>query len=154
MLLKAAVKASCKVCCHLVSKHYTWLVPAGTKLSAKLSTSATHVSGPQSSDDTTKKYREWMKQSYLACTERLLQLLCHSESDLKWQCLTTLMKLVQAEGSAHQRLSHTYIFPNTFFYVVVSRLLDEEEDMSNLIDRFQEYLDFDDVRFYWLKNIA
>lgn len=95
-----------------------------------------------------------MKQSYLACTERLLQLLYHNQPDIRWQCLTSLMKLVQAEGSTHQRLSHAYIFPNTFFHVVVSHLLDGEEDMSNLIGRFQEYLDYDDVRFYWLKNIA
>lgn len=95
-----------------------------------------------------------MKQSYLACIERLLQLLCHSEPDIRWQCLTSLMKLVQAEGSTHQRLSHAYIFPNTFFHVVVSHLIDNEEDVSHLIGQFQEYLDYDDVRFYWLKNIA
>ena len=154
VVLKAAIKASCKVCCHLVSKHYTWLIPAGTKLSAKLGTSSTHVSVSQSSDDTTKKYRDWMKQNYLACTERLLQLLCHNEPDIRWQCVTSLMELIQAEGSTHQRLSHAYIFPNTFFHVVVSHLLDGEEDMSNLIGRFQEYLDYDDVCFYWLKNIA
>jgi U3 small nucleolar RNA-associated protein 19 len=153
VVLKAAIKASCKVCCHLVSVHYTWLVPAGTKLSANTS-GGTRVPVSPSNDDTTKKYREWMKQSYLACIERLLQLLCHSEPDIWWQCLTSLMKLVQAEGSTHQRLSHAYIFPNTFFHVVVSHLLDNEEDVSNLIGRFQEYLDYDDVRFYWLKNIA
>ena len=154
VILKAAIKATCKVCCHLVSKYYTWLLPAGTKLSTKLSTSGTHVPVSPKSDDTTKKYREWMKQSYLACIERLLQLLCHNEPDIRWQCLTSLMKLVEAEGSTHQRFSHAYIFPNTFFHVIVSHLLDNEEDVSYLIDRFQEYLDYDDIRFYWLKNIT
>ena len=154
VILKAAIKASCRVCCHLVSKYYTWLVPAGIKLSVKLSTSVTHHVPVSSSDDTTKKYREWIKQSYLACTERLLLLLCHTDPDIRWQSLTSLVKLVQAEGSTHQILSHAYIFPNTFFHVVVSHLLSSEEDMSDLTDRFQEYLEYDDVRFYWLKNIA
>ena len=157
MILNAAIKASCRVCCHLISKHYSWLVPAGTKLSLKLA-ATTHSSPTPTSDargdKTTKKYREWMKQNYLACTERLLQLLCHRELEVRWLALGSLVKLMQAEGSAHQRLSHAYIFPNTFFHMVVVHLLNNVEDMSDLIGRFREYLEYDDVRFYWLKNIA
>ena len=151
MILKAAISASCRVCCHLISKYYSWLVPAGARLTLKYADS-THSSA--SSDDTTKKYRQWMKENYLACSERLKQLLCHNEPEVRWLALASLMRFIQTEGSTHWRLGHTYIFPNTFFHVIVSKLLSSEEDMRDLIGHFHEYLDYDDVRFYWLKNIA
>ena len=68
--------------------------------------------------------------------------------------LCSLMKMVQAEGSAHQATYHGYIFPNVLFHQVVTCLLDNTRDMRHLIGQFEEYLTFDDVRFYWLKNIA
>lgn len=150
MILKAAIGASCRVCCHLIAKYYGWLIPEGTKLSLKVA--STHV--PVSSDDTTEKFRRWMKQNYLACNERLLQLLCHSQPEVRWLALKSLLKLVRTEGSTHQKLSHTYMFPNTIFHVVVSNLLNNEEDMHCLISRFQDYVNYDDIRFYWLKNIS
>jgi len=64
------------------------------------------------------------------------------------------MKLIQVEGSAHQATCHGYVFPNILFHQVVTHLLDSTRDMGHLIGRFQEYLEYDDVRFYWLKNIA
>lgn len=147
MILKAAINALCRVCCHLISKYYGWLIPAGTKLSVK----SAHV--PVSTDDATHKFRQWMKQNYLACNERLLQLLCHSQPEVRWLALKSLLKLVHTEGSTHQKLRHTYLFPNTIFHGVVSNLLNEE-DMHCLISRFKDYVNYDDVRFYWLKDIS
>lgn len=95
-----------------------------------------------------------MRENYFACVESLQELLCYTEPEVRWLALTSLLSLIQSEGFAHQRLSRSYIFPNTFFHVIVSHLLSKEEDTSDLISRFQEYLKYDDVRFYWLKNIA
>ena len=68
--------------------------------------------------------------------------------------LCSLMKMIQTEGAAHQATYHGYIFPNVLFHQVVTCLLDNARDMKHLIGRFKEYLEFDDVRFYWLKNIV
>ena len=145
------------MCCHLISKYYSWLVPAGASLSLKpasVSTPSYDTQVDSDHEDTTKKYREWTKQNYLSCIESLQQLMRHSDHTVRWLALASLMKLIRAEGHAHQKLGHTYFFPNTFFHVIVSVLLCCEDDMCELIERFQEYLAYDDVRFYWLKNIA
>ena len=148
------------MCSHLISKYYSWLVPAGTKISLKLSIvphDSTDASSGRASadvDSTTKKYRQWMRENYLACIESLQRLMFHTELEVRWLSLTSLLNLIQAEGLAHQLLSHSFIFPNTFFHIIVSHLLNDEQNMQELIGQFREYLKYDDVRFYWLKNIA
>ncbi len=68
--------------------------------------------------------------------------------------LTSLMKLVEAEGSAHQAMHHSYCFPNALFYRVTMAMLDGGKNTRHLVDQFQEYLLFDDVRYHWLRNIT
>ena len=73
----------------------------------------------------------------------------------QWLSLCSLMSLVECEGVAHQSNTKAYIFPNTFFHTIVTHLLDDSDNRSNLIGRFtDEYLKYDDVRYYWLKNIS
>jgi len=143
-VLKASVRAVCKLYSHLVREHYTWLVPAGVK----------RQRDPQSGSEVTQQYRDWMRQNYTVCLDRLLHLIHHDNNGVQDAGLCSLMKLIQAEGSAHQATCHGYVFPNILFHQVVTRLLDSTRDMGHLIGRFQEYLEYDDVRFYWLKNIA
>ena len=65
------------------------------------------------------------------------------------------MSLVQAEGHSHQLTAKAYIYPNNLFHNIVSHLLDNDANRCDLIGQFADkYLQFDDVRFYWLKNIA
>ena len=113
------------------------------------------------------KFDLTVKQTYLSLNlaTKLLNLLLAKLSrvscplvlslNLQWTALCSLMSLVQAEGHAHQSTVKAYIYPNNLFHNIVSRLLDNNTDRCDLIGRFaDEYLQFDDVRFNWLKNIA
>ncbi|CAJ0946832.1 unnamed protein product [Ranitomeya imitator] len=70
--------------------------------------------------------------------------------------MCTLMKVIQLTGkfpleSAVWRDS--YRFPRRLLKLAVDRLLQEEKDSSPLISRFQEYLEYDDVRYYTMSVI-
>lgn len=63
-----------------------------------------------------------------------------------------LIKMVGWEGNAHP--TGTYAFPNHLFHMLVSRLLDNAVEGEVLIGRCTEWLEYHDLLFYWLKNIA
>ncbi len=82
-------------------------------------------------------------------------ILLTTHRSLQWTTLCSLMSLMQAEGHAHQSTLNDYIYPNNLFHSVVSCLLDNDTKRCDLIGRFaEEYLQYGDVRYYWLKNIA
>ncbi len=60
--------------------------------------------------------------------------------------------MVGWEGNAHP--TGTYAFPNHLFHMLVSRLLDNAVEGEVLIGRCTEWLEYHDLLFYWLKNIA
>lgn len=68
--------------------------------------------------------------------------------------LSTLLSLIESEGSTRTLTLHTYSFPNSLLHQITEHLLDDQTDMSSLIGQFEEYLAYDDVRFHWMKNIV
>ena len=72
-VLKASVRAVCKLYSHLVREHYTWLVPAGVK----------RQRDPPSGSEVTRQYHEWMRQNYTVCLDRLLHLIHHDNNGVK-----------------------------------------------------------------------
>uniref|UniRef100_A0A673IBU8 Nucleolar complex protein 4 homolog n=1 Tax=Sinocyclocheilus rhinocerous TaxID=307959 RepID=A0A673IBU8_9TELE len=70
--------------------------------------------------------------------------------------LCALMKFVAAEGKhplQNLDLSEHYNFPRELLRTLVEHLLSENEDMSLLISRFQEFLEMDDVRYYVMSSV-
>ena len=63
---------------HLIQKHYSWLVVNNRR---KLQLEPTLAQQPK--DDVIAKYRDWMRDSYSTCKERLLHLLHHQSPDVQ-----------------------------------------------------------------------
>lgn len=150
-----AITEACSVFCHVLGLHYTWLVPVGGRRRA--------VGGGQSSaapvapgdDPLALQYQRWLRKNYTTFLDQLLELLSsHSPAEIQACSLAAVMRLVQAEGHAHQNRFGGYIFPNHLFHLVVSRLLGNQTDRRVLIGHMKEFLQYDDVRLHWLKNIA
>ncbi|XP_039627964.1 nucleolar complex protein 4 homolog [Polypterus senegalus] len=104
-----------------------------------------------------EKYKAWMRHRYNGCIEQLLDLLGHDAYCVKEAALCALMKF--AEEEAKHPLSKTdwdehSVFPRGLLKAVVDHLVSTEEDMSMLISRFQEYLAFEDVRYYVMTSLT
>uniref|UniRef100_A0A8C4TEQ6 Nucleolar complex associated 4 homolog n=1 Tax=Erpetoichthys calabaricus TaxID=27687 RepID=A0A8C4TEQ6_ERPCA len=104
-----------------------------------------------------EKYKAWMRHRYNGCVEQLLDLLGHDAYHVKESALCALMKF--AEEEAKHPLSKTdwdehSVFPRELLKAVVDHLVSTEEDMSMLISRFQEYLAFEDVRYYVMTSLT
>ncbi|NP_001084692.1 nucleolar complex protein 4 homolog B [Xenopus laevis] len=97
------------------------------------------------------KYKMWMRNRYNSCVSCLLDLLQYSSFSVQELVLCTLMKFIQLEGKfplENSEWRDSYRFPRELLKFVVDNLLQEEADCTLLITRFQEYLEYDDVRYY------
>ncbi|XP_064400070.1 nucleolar complex protein 4 homolog B-like isoform X2 [Halichondria panicea] len=149
-LLKAAIQTLAKVYSHLVSKHYSWIVPPSVRGAVKA-----NPPRERGSDDLAGQYQKWMRDNYVFGLEKLQELTHHEHKEIQWTALCSLVSLVQVEGHTHQSTLKGYIYPNNLFHSIVSCLLDDDTNRGDLIGQFaDEYLHYDDVRYYWLKNIA
>ncbi|MGH0114679.1 UNVERIFIED_CONTAM: hypothetical protein FKN15_033996 [Acipenser sinensis] len=102
------------------------------------------------------KYKVWMRHRYSSCVQQLLELMGHDEYQVKEAALCTLMKFVEMEGKRSLLKvdwDEHYSFPRELLKSVVEHLLSLEKDMSLLISRFQEYLEFEDIRYYVMASV-
>uniref|UniRef100_UPI00398F0D3C nucleolar complex protein 4 homolog isoform X2 n=1 Tax=Pristiophorus japonicus TaxID=55135 RepID=UPI00398F0D3C len=104
-----------------------------------------------------KKYKIWMRHRYSNCIEQLLNLMTHASDQVQEAALCTLMKFVQTEGKwplvKYEEDTH-YVFPWELFRSLVEQLLQVESDSSSLLARFEEYLEYEDVRYYTMASAA
>ncbi|KAM7004390.1 nucleolar complex protein 4 homolog [Passerculus sandwichensis] len=103
------------------------------------------------------KYRIWMRHRYRDCVGCLGELMGHEAFQVKEQALCTLMKFVELEAQyplIKIEWKGTLTFPCDLLKVVVDGLLPTTEDASLLISRFQEYLEYDDVRYFVMKAVT
>ncbi|XP_048467690.1 nucleolar complex protein 4 homolog [Rhincodon typus] len=97
------------------------------------------------------KYKIWMRHRYQSCIDQLINLMMHESDQVQEVVLCTLMKFVQAEGRwplVRYEDNERYIFPQELLKLLVDNLLQIERDTSSLLSRFQEYLEYEDVRYY------
>ncbi|XP_064128069.1 nucleolar complex protein 4 homolog isoform X2 [Loxodonta africana] len=107
------------------------------------------------SQGATRKYKVWMRHRYRSCCNRLGELLAHPSFQVKEVALGTLMKFVQLEGShplEKPKWEGNYLFPRELFKLVMEGLLSVEEDRALLLSQFQEYLEYDDVRYHTMQE--
>ncbi|CAG2215547.1 NOC4 [Mytilus edulis] len=106
-------------------------------------------------DDESKegKYKIWLNERYSDVYERLVELLQCKHATVKELSLSTLMKLVTAEGQNPITVitAKQSNFPIHRFQEIMRGLISVDYNHKDLITRFQEYLDYDDVRFHVLK---
>uniref|UniRef100_A0A8C3XPN6 Nucleolar complex associated 4 homolog n=1 Tax=Chelydra serpentina TaxID=8475 RepID=A0A8C3XPN6_CHESE len=104
------------------------------------------------------KYKIWMRHRYNSCVNCLVELMGHESFQVKELSLTTLMKFVELEGKyplVKAEWKGSFSFPRELLKVsVVENLIPCEEDASLLISRFQEYLEYDDIRYFVMKAVA
>ncbi|KFV63344.1 Nucleolar complex protein 4, partial [Dryobates pubescens] len=103
------------------------------------------------------KYKIWMRHRYNDCVDSLAELMGHDSFQVKELALCTLMRFVELEARyplIKVEWKGTLTFPRELLKVVVDGLLPLDEDASLLISRFQEYLEYDDVRYFVTKAVT
>ncbi|XP_040272206.1 nucleolar complex protein 4 homolog [Bufo bufo] len=103
-----------------------------------------------------EKYKIWIRHRYNSCVSCLVELLHAASFQVQELALCMLMKFVQLEGKfplESASWKDSYWFPRRLLKLVIDRLLQEEKDSSSLISRFQEFLEYDDVRYYTMSVI-
>ncbi|KAM4810041.1 nucleolar complex protein 4 homolog [Rhinophrynus dorsalis] len=97
------------------------------------------------------KYKMWMRHRYNSCVICLLELMHHSSFPVQELALCTLTAFIKVQGKyplENSEWRESYCFPREMLKSVVDQLLQEEADSTPLISRFQEYLEYDDIRYY------
>lgn len=102
----------------------------------------------ETSSDPQDVFSYWLHEKYLLTLKRLLNLLRTGTQNVKEFALCTLMKFLVEEAKQVQK------FPNVLFRQTCDALFDGRYSMKDCIERFAEYLEYDDVRFYVLKNLG
>ncbi|XP_040458184.1 LOW QUALITY PROTEIN: nucleolar complex protein 4 homolog [Falco naumanni] len=130
------------------------LLQRGELLAGPLPAEEACLAGSGSAED---KYKAWMRHRYHECVAGLAELMGHGAFRLKELALCTLMRFVELEAkhplvAAERQGSRT--FPRERLKVVVDGLLPINEDASLLISRFQEYMEYDDIRYFVIKAVT
>uniref|UniRef100_A0A8C8S584 Nucleolar complex associated 4 homolog n=1 Tax=Pelusios castaneus TaxID=367368 RepID=A0A8C8S584_9SAUR len=101
------------------------------------------------------KYKIWMRHRYNSCVNCLAELMGHESFQVKELSLSTLMKFVELEGKYPLvKAEFKGSFPRELLKLIVENLIPCEEDSSLLISHFQEYMEYDDVRYFVMKAVA
>ncbi|PIK50120.1 putative nucleolar complex protein 4-like [Apostichopus japonicus] len=104
------------------------------------------------------KYKEWLRGMYRDSVKCLAELISDGGSSPTVQelSLCTLMKFMETENHHPivARKQHEYIFQQTVISNLVPHLVTHRKDQGELLGRFEEYLEFDDLRFFLLTKLA
>ncbi|XP_035412610.1 nucleolar complex protein 4 homolog isoform X4 [Cygnus atratus] len=104
-----------------------------------------------------EKYKVWMRHRYNDCVGWLAELMGHGSFQVKELSLCTLMKFVELEAEyplVKVEWKGSFTFPRELLKVVVDGLIPLNEDASLLISRFQEYMEYDDIRYFVMKAVT
>ncbi|XP_067935790.1 nucleolar complex protein 4 homolog [Watersipora subatra] len=112
-----------------------------------------HISTQGKSDSPELKLREWLRERYIQSVDVLLGQMQHEDSAVKELALCTLMKFLASEGIKPMDGRSKVSFPMGLFENIVSSLLNSVDEEEELINRFQEYLEYDDVRYNYMKRL-
>ncbi|XP_025914635.1 nucleolar complex protein 4 homolog isoform X2 [Apteryx rowi] len=98
-----------------------------------------------------------MRHRYSSCLDCLSELLGHGSFQVKELSLCTLMKFVELEAEhplVEAEWKGGFTFPRELLKIVVDGLIPLNEDASLLISRFQEYMEYDDIRYFVMKAVT
>nr|CAG4651775.1 EOG090X04ZD [Triops cancriformis] len=134
----AAIRGLEKVFCHIVKLGHM----AGTP------TSANNEANPND------KLKTWLNERYAESQLALQHQLHQDNPKIQEQALLSLLKILQYEGQYPIQTVQGYYFPVKFLEGVVKKLVTSKKKMSTLITRFQEFLDFEDIKLHILRALS
>lgn len=101
----------------------------------------------------------WLHNSYKAFIAISLNLFSSDSSAVQVEALETLMTLLRTVYTALIKtntcsdIKQKYNFPNQFFVKIVKNLVTCEKHSPELIQSLESLLKYDDIRYYFFKNI-
>lgn len=103
--------------------------------------------------DKQKVYTTWLKDRYSDCCNALFTLICHENTSVQDLSLCVLMKLLKLEYESALSPQQKQIFPLHIFKKLISSLLKGENDSADVIMKFQEYMEYDDLRYFTMLSV-
>lgn len=104
------------------------------------------------------EYRKWLCNCYGQTKDSLLAILKNSTSKAsQLLALSHLLKLLATEGKYPIDVADTPskpYFPQQSLRQVCSALLSEQRDMTAIISKYQEVIEYDDAKFFTLKVLS
>ena len=112
--------------------------------------------GGENEDDPAVKYASWLLAVFDEAWAKMVALLSDEsqKKSLKELTLSVLMKLATALHNEGKVTSKWSAQDQDRFNSVVDQLCSKTTDMTAIIDRFQEYVDYLDVKFYLIQSLA
>ncbi|KAL4223523.1 Nucleolar complex protein 4 [Mactra antiquata] len=108
-------------------------------------------------DDLSKEdqYKKWLRARYQDTVNSLIERLEQPNTTIQELSISVLMKYLTKESYRPLNKTGTdkAFPPQTLFKNIFEGLLSETVDNQHVIGRFQEYLDYDDIRYHTLKYI-
>ncbi|XP_041347995.1 nucleolar complex protein 4 homolog A-like [Gigantopelta aegis] len=99
-----------------------------------------------------EQYKLWLRQHYVLTCNGLVDLLHHSSYKVQELSMTTLMKFIKDEShNPLQKPTQGHTFPEQLFKRLFLCLIPSDKNMQPLFMRFQEYTEFDDVRYFCMQ---
>ncbi|XP_071946361.1 nucleolar complex protein 4 homolog B-like [Antedon mediterranea] len=107
-------------------------------------------------DEEDKKYKQWLQDRYKDCIQCLIDVIANKNSKPITQelAMCTIVKLLEAESRNPLKQNQGYFFPRSPLEKLLTCLLSSMQDFTHLMNRFQEYLEYDDMRFYTLEVVS
>ncbi|KAB0793602.1 hypothetical protein PPYR_13222 [Photinus pyralis] len=99
------------------------------------------------------QYKEWLRHIYEECFNKILNCCESSPTKIQIQGLTTAMNLINYEAKypLEAKLNLRNYIPLNKLKAVLMKLLTSKENTSHLIQKYEEYLVYDDVLFFTWK---
>lgn len=99
------------------------------------------------------QHKEWLKNAFEECYIKILDCLDHESAKVKIQGLATAMNILSYEGKypfESKGNLENYV-PITKLKLILMRILSSKHSNTNLINKYTEYLQFDDILFFTWK---
>lgn len=135
----ATVRAVHRICSHILDS-------GDLALSNESTTDAENA-------DKQKVYISWLKDRYSDCCDALCTLICHENTSVQDLSLCVLMKLLKLESETAVGSQQNRVFPVHVFKKIISSLVQCDSESTDLIAKFQEYMEYDDLRYFAMKSI-
>ncbi|KAJ8969965.1 hypothetical protein NQ317_008528 [Molorchus minor] len=96
------------------------------------------------------QYKEWLKNVYEECYTKMLQSIENGSHKIQVQGLSTAMNILSYEGKFPLEAKDNYV-PLTKLKAVLMKILSNKQNNAHLINKYTEYLLFDDILFFTWK---
>ncbi|XP_060521989.1 nucleolar complex protein 4 homolog A [Cylas formicarius] len=99
------------------------------------------------------QYKQWLKNAYEECYQKILSCLGHESPKVKIQGLSTAMNILSYEGRypLETKGSFDNYVPLQKLKSILINILSGKQNTANLISKYTEYLLFDDILFFTWK---